>query len=68
MREAPASAIMIMVNCMETWPSGLMKPRDRVSMAITVPSVMVLAPPKPKLCMPDRPAHAPRIAVMTYSR
>ena len=45
-----------------------MKPRDRVSMAITVPSVMVLAPPKPKLCMPDRPAHAPRTAVMTYSR
>ena len=68
MREAPASAIMTMVNCMETWPSGLMNPRDRVSMAMTVPRVMVPAPPKPKLCMPDRPAHAPRIAVATYSR
>ena len=36
---APASAIITMLNCMETWPSGLTKERDRVSREMRAPRV-----------------------------
>ena len=52
MRDAPASAIITMLNCMETWPSGLTKERDRVSREMRAPRVSLPAPARPKLPMP----------------
>ena len=49
MREAPASAIMTIVNCWETWPIGLMKPRESVSSEMIMPIVYVVSPEMPKL-------------------
>ncbi len=62
MREAPASAIITMLNCMETWPSGLTKERDRVSREISVPRVSVPAPENPKLPTPDSAMEPPAMA------
>ena len=62
MRDAPASAIITMLNCMETWPSGLTKERDSVSREMRVPRVSVPAPERPKLPTPDSAMNPPTMA------
>ena len=67
-REAPASAIITMVSCWETWPIGLMNERDRVSRETSVPRVSGLTPVRPMSLTPASETAAPMMASRMYSR
>ena len=64
MREAPASAIMTIVICCETWPIGFTKDRDSVSSEMIVPIVNA-APEKLRLPQLPSAARPPKIAEST---
>ncbi len=65
MREAPASAIITMLNCIDTCPMGLMKARDRVSREISVPRVRGPIPVMPRFSHPAMAMAPPMIAMST---